>query len=301
MHAAAAIWDGRTRGGARLFNACLWLLRRVGARGAYVVSFVVAIGFLLTGGRSQYGTLAYWRRMRPRAGSLVHLMLSFRQFASFGRILCDRFLAVHDPRSFCYRYRGAEHLRAALHNKRGCVLVAAHVGNWELSGTRLRGLSTKTVNLVMLRNDHAAVQRLVDQHLRPEGIAVIDPSDAVGASLAINAALARGETVCMLADRVHRHQPWAEAPFLGGRARFPIGPFLAAGITGAPLLVCFLMKVGLREYVLEVDQPWRIDLPPRGRARDLALQHCVERWARRLERQARRYPLQWHNFYDFWA
>jgi predicted LPLAT superfamily acyltransferase len=293
-------WKGRTLGGAKLFNTCVWLLRRVGARGGYPFSFVIAAGFMLVGGRRQFGMFDYWRRVRPRAGVLVHLMLIFRQYASFGRILGDRFLAILDPTSYRFRYEGAQHLRKAVINERGCILLAAHVGNWELSGSRLRGLAKKMIHLVMLRNDDSAVQQFVDRHLRSGGISVIDPSDTVGASLAIQAALSRGETVCMLADRVHDRQPALSAPFLGAPAGFPAGPFHAAGITGAPLVICFLMKEGLRDYVLQVDEPWHIDLPARGPEREAALQHLVERWAKRLERQVRRYPLQWHNFFEFW-
>ena len=293
-------WSGRTLGGRWLFTTCARLLPVVGATGARIGSYLIAAGFMATGGRTQYGSLAYWRHLRPHAGVLVHALLVLRHFASFGRILCDRFLATQRPADFTFTHRNPHVLRAAVTSGRGCILLAAHVGNWELSGLRLKKLVRGTLHLVMVRGDDPVLQRAVDERMRGEGVAVIDPLDPLGASLAIHAALGKGETVCMLGDRLIGAQPMASATFLGAPANFPLGPFHTAAITGVPILVCFLVKVGARHYRVEVDDPWFIPLAPRGPARQRVLQAAVETWAARLERQVRRFPLQWHNFYDFW-
>jgi predicted LPLAT superfamily acyltransferase len=287
-------------GGAILFKTCAWLLRYVGDAGALIGSYLIAAGFLLAGGRTQYGMHAYWRRVRPHAGVLVHFMLMYRQYASFGRILCDRQLIYLFPESFRFTYRGGERIHAAVRDPRGCILLAAHLGNWELSSFRLRQIVERRVNLVMIRDDIPEVQQYVDSRMRGDRVTVIDPRDAIGASLAIFAALGRSETVCMLGDRTYGNQPVAKAAFLGSPARFPVGPFHAAAITGAPILIAFLVKTGARQYRLEVDEPWQITLPPRGPARTAELQRLVQLWAARLESQVRRFPLQWHNFFDFW-
>mgnify|MGYP000201891814 CR=1 FL=1 len=299
--ATAERWNGRTRGGPWLVTICVRLLPLIRAPGARLGSYLIAAGFMLAGGRAQYGSLAYWRRLRPRAGTLVRLMLVFRHFASFGRILCDRLLAAQRPADYTFSYRNEAALRAAVTSGRGCILLAAHVGNWELSGLRLKQLARGTVHVVMVRGDDPTVQKMADERMRGKGIEVIDPRDSLGASLAIHAALGKGETVCMLGDRIIGAQPVANAPFLGAPATFPLGPFHAAAITGVPILICFLVKVGARHYRLEVDDPWHIPLAPRGPARRRALQAAAEQWAARLERQVRRFPLQWHNFYDFWG
>ena len=86
-------WHGRTLGGAWLFATCAWLLRFVGIPGSWIGSYIIAAGFVLCGGCEQYGALRYWRRVRPRAGALVHWMLCYRQFASFGRSQSTRNVA----------------------------------------------------------------------------------------------------------------------------------------------------------------------------------------------------------------
>ena len=296
-------WRGRTLGGVWLFRACLAFLPVAGARGAWVVAWLVAAGFMIAGGRRQFGMLSWWRRLRPRAGTLVHWMLAYRQFASFGRIMCDRFLVWQRPQDYDIQLVGLHSMRDFRRRRQGCLMISAHVGNWELSSFWLHTIAEDVgkVHVVMVRGDNQEVQRLVDKHMRGDFTTVIDPRDGIGASLAINAALQTGDVVCMLGDRVMGGQPSLTVDFLGGKARFPSGPFHTAMMTGAPILVGFLVKTGLRSYLVEVDPPWWVRLPPRRADRPAVIRRAVQRWAKRLELQARRYPQQWHNFYEYWA
>lgn len=293
-------WDGRTLGGVWLFKACIAVLPWIGVTGARIGSYIIATGFLMGGGRFQFGSLIYWRRVAPRAGVIVHWMRTWRRYASFGRILCDRLLANLRMDKYTFVYSDGDLLRRTVTSGKGTILLAAHLGNWELSGLRLTKMATGKVNLVMVRNDDSYMQQFVDERLNTRGVNVIDPRDPLGASLAIHGALQRGEVVCMLGDRVFGEQPSCRVQFFGRSARFPLGPFHAAAITGAPIVVCFLMQEGDREYHLHIDQPIFINAPRRGPQRRAALEAAAQAWATRLERQVRRYPMQWHNFFDFW-
>lgn len=296
-------WRGRTLGGALLFKACVAALPYAGIRGAWLIAWIIAAGFVLTGGRQQYGMLAWWRRLRPHAGTPVHWLLAYRQFASFGRIMCDRFLLWSRPAAYAIEPVGLEGMREVRQRRQGCVMISAHLGNWEMASYWLHTIAGDIgrVHVVMVRDDVEFVQRYIDERLRGNFTTVIDPRDGMGASLAINAALADGDMVCMLADRVMGDQPAVEVDFMGRPARFPIGPFHAAMTTGAPILVGFLIKTGLSSYRVEVDPPWHVRMPAKRGDRQAVIRAAVQRWARRLELQARRYPQQWHNFYDFWA
>ena len=296
-------WTGRSLGGEMLFRVCAFLLPYVGAPGAWVGSFLIGGGFLACGGRWQYGIIDYWRRLRPTLQGPAMALRCWRHYASFGRILCDRLLVYLNPERYRLEYVNGEPLRQVLREQRGCILLSAHVGNWELSGFWLKNLasSERPVFLVMVRDDLPRVQSFVDSRMRGSHITVIDPHDGLAASLAVARALSDGHPVCMLGDRVFGGQAWGEADFLGGRSRFPLGPFQTAAITGVPIFVSFLVKTGTRSYRLEIDNPWRLGNPPRGAARDAVVRRAVQRWARRLELQVRRYPFQWHNFFAFWT
>jgi predicted LPLAT superfamily acyltransferase len=230
-------------------------------------------------------------------------LLAFRHFASFGRILCDRLLVFLRPKDYHITLEGVLRLREIREKRQGCILLSAHVGNWELSSFWINNLSCHSgnVHVVMVRDDPAPVQRFVDERMRAGHTKVINPHDGLGASLAINAALASGDVVCMLGDRILGDQPMASARFLNGMARFPLGPFHAALITGMPILVGFLMKTGRKSYLIQIDAPWYIRMPKHRSERQEVLNAAVQRWAKRLELQVRRYPQQWHNFYNFWS
>ena len=294
-------WRGRTLGGVALFRFCLAGLPIAGARGAWLVAWIIAAGFMLVGGRRQFGMLSWWRRLRPRAGTIVHWMLAYRQFASFGRIMCDRFLALQRPHDYAIELSGIDGMRELRRRRQSCIMLSAHVGNWEMSSYWLHTIAGDIgrVHVVMVCDDVAFIQKLADQNLRGDFTNVIDPRDGIGASLAINAALTDGDMVCMLGDRVMGNQPAIEVDFMGSRVRFPMGPFHAAMMTGAPILVGFLVKTGMRRYLVHVDAPWHVRMPAKRADRQAVLHAAVQRWAKRLELQARRYPQQWHNFYEF--
>jgi predicted LPLAT superfamily acyltransferase len=62
----------------------------------------------------------------------------------------------------------------------------------------------------------------------------------------------------------------------------------------------FCRREGAGQWVMELE-PFaeRVELPRATRA--LALRVLAQRYAERLERQCRLAPLQWYNFFDFWA
>ena len=88
-------------------------------------------------------------------------------------------------------------------------------------------------------------------------------------------------------------------PFCGGLARFPTGPLLAAAATGAVIVPTFMLKTGWRSYTTIAFGPWPAPSGPRTQRRRHVVT-AVARWARLVEALVRRYPMQWHNFYDFW-
>jgi predicted LPLAT superfamily acyltransferase len=299
---ASTPWRGKSLGGSLFFRFCFNLLPYAGLAGTWLGAWVIALVFFLCDPQKLFGMRAYWRRMRPGSSATGHSLLAIRQFASFGRILCDRLLVVIHPELYRIRLRGVQGLRRLRQARQGCILISAHVGNWEVSNYWLRSLAGNIgkVHVVMVRNDISVAQQLADQYLRSGNIEVIDPRDGLGASLAINAALKAGDMVCMLADRVFADQPAVSVQFMGGSVRLPLGPFHAAALTGAPIFVGFLNKSGYDSYVVEVDEPWYISLPSKRSERAGVLQAAVQQWAKRLEQQVRRYPQQWHNFFPFW-
>jgi predicted LPLAT superfamily acyltransferase len=245
-------------------------------------------------------SMRYWARLRPGLGRWGQTFMAFRQFWSFARLLADRFLISAAPGRLTHRSLGFDTLKRGAAHAQGCVMISAHVGNWELSGRFLDSYRLGKQHLVMLQAEDPAVAAQVRAAIDAQGLGIIDLKDPFAASLEIAATLRRGETCCMLGDRTVGSQDGTVAvPFCGGIARFPIGPFIAAGTTGAVVVPTFCLKTGWTSYRTFAPAIWPLAFGSR-RERQRQLQAAVARWARLLEAVVHRYPLQWHNFYDFW-
>ena len=91
----------------------------------------------------------------------------------------------------------------------------------------------------------------------------------------------------------------SRAPFLGEDAAFSHGPYVLAALMGCPVYLMFCLREGNGHTVYFERFAERISLPRHDR--QTTLDGLVNRYARRLEYYCLRAPLQFYNFYDFWA
>ena len=77
----------------------------------------------------------------------------------------------------------------------------------------------------------------------------------------------------------------------------PIAPHVLAARSGAPVVMCFGLHEGGNRYRIEFVEFGPAAAPE---SRGVALQPAVDRYAAVLEEYARRYPLNWFNFYPYW-
>jgi predicted LPLAT superfamily acyltransferase len=238
--------------------------------------------------RRVFGTIPRWKRR----------WLVFRHFLSFGRALIDRTaILAGKTRPFSFAFDGEEHLRAAVAEGHGVLLLTAHLGNWEAAGQLLSRLEVP-INVTGFDHETSEIRTLLTQASKAKFRLLPltgSPTDAIP----LVAAMRRGEVVAMLGDRAYG-SPSAPVSFLGGTASFPIGAYVMASIAGAPLVHVFNLREPGGRYRFFGFPPQRPVMPPRDQ-RDLYLRQCASRFAHDLETILRRDPLQWYNFYPFWA
>ena len=118
--------------------------------------------------------------------------------------------------------------------------------------------------------------------------------------------------MAILADRVppsflppsepsHQSSRVCHVDFLCGRAALPEAPFQLPAILGCPAVMVVALRSGSGRYEIHAE-PLAADGERRtGAARAKRAAELAERYAECLERYCVLAPLQWFNFYDFWA
>ena len=83
-------------------------------------------------------TMDYHRRVFGRVPWWKRRWLVFRHFLSFGQAIIDRIaILAGNTKHFSFTFDGEHHLRAAVAEGHGVLLLTAHIGNWEAAGQLL--------------------------------------------------------------------------------------------------------------------------------------------------------------------
>lgn len=291
----AAINEASFVAGMRLL---FWVCRVFGRWPFRVVLYPVLLWYVATQGRARRVSGDYLRRVGAPAGLLGVL----RHFGAFAEAILDKMLLWGGLFDFSrVSVHGAEPLLQRIRERKGALLVCAHLGNLDLC----RALSLRTPGLkitVLVHTRHAEAFNNMLAKLDPRSqlnlMQVTEMTPAM--AMALSERIAQGEFVVIAGDRVpvSENPRVALAPFLGQTAAFPVGPYVMASVLGCPLYTMFATRQG-EHYELHFERLRETVSLPR-RERDAALAELAGDYAARLERHVRRAPLEWFNFYDFW-
>jgi len=277
-------WRGRPeRGNPGSKRLIIWLALHVGRSFCRVLLVPIIAYFLATAPRARRASQEFLTRALGRRATWRD---SFKHLFVFATTLLDRIFLLHG------RHRDLE---VALTNERvfedaiaagrGCLLLGSHLGSFEMLGVIGSVERRLAINMVMHLEDSAGMRDLLagTGFTIPYKVIALGQPDSM---LRVKECLERGEVVGILADRVYGEEATQGVPFLGTPARFSLSPFRLARITGAPVMTVFGLFQGGRRYEI-LFEPLHAPEP----APYVAI----------LERQARRTPYNWFNFYDFWG
>jgi len=296
------------RGSIGALRAMAWFYRRFGRALGITLLTPIAAYFLLRDGKSRRASLQYLRRLHAwPEGRLAFerepgLLESLRHFREFAINIFDRLCVwTGEADRIEIQDEGSEHLFRLAQERRGAILLGAHLGSFDM----LRVLSDRQkfkVNVLMFSRHVAQVTSFFER-LHPEGrlrVIQMDPG-SIRSVFEVKACIDRGEFVGILGDRIGpgEHDRVATANFLGRPARFPLGPFLLAGVLGCPVLLSLCLRTDDARYETVVKLLTQGEVVPRAE-REKRARELLEAYARSLEEACCRAPRQWFNFYDFW-
>lgn len=266
----------------------------------------VMLYYFLGRGIARRASLEYLQHIAPSLHGWKLFFTSFRHFLAFGECILDKALAWNDQLPFDrLPIEGLPAIKEVLARGQGAVLLVSHFGNMEVSRA-LAKLEPGIRLTVLVHTKHARRFNQFLAALNPASQADLIQVTEVDAATAILLAerIARGELVVIAADRVPVSPVSTVprvvfAPFLGEPAPFPIGPFVLAGLLKCPVFLLFCPKFA-DGYRL-IFEPFAEVLSLPRATREAALQAAAARFAERLAYYCRQAPLQWFNFFAFWA
>jgi predicted LPLAT superfamily acyltransferase len=290
-------WVERPERGSRLAVLVLsWLTLKLGRPVGRALLYPICAYFVLFSPRARRASAEYLRRVLGRRPGLGDV---FRHYHAFASTAHDRIYFLAGKYStFEVTLSAPAGLLARLRQGRGCILLGAHLGSFEV--LRARSVSDRMPPVsVLMHLDNTEKANSVLHRLAPGIESRIIPLGGPASLLRVRECLARGEIVGMLGDRAWRNERSCSCEFLGGQARFPLGPWLLAGLLEAPVVLCFGLYLGGRRYEVHLE-PFADAIPLESRSREAAVRPWVERYAHRLEHYCRLAPHNWFNFYDYW-
>ena len=272
-----------------------WVAMVLGRLVARLLLYPICLYFLVFSTRERRASLQYLSRVLGRTAGFAD---TFRHYHTFAAIILDRLFLLNNQFSrFDVRVHGAEIIDEMAADGKGCVTLGAHIGSFEIirSVGRARGMK---ISIVMYEENSRKIGAMLEAINRDLQMEII-PLGRVDSILMVEAALACGEIVGMLADRNLKGKGTVSCNFLGQQALFPTGPIRIAAALKRPIALMFGLYRGGNRYEIHFER-FAVLQEAAGRGRDAMIEQLLQRYAGRLEHYCRLAPYNWFNFYDFW-
>lgn len=281
------------------------LYRITGRRGCMVAALPVGFCFYLSGGEQrrasrEYLQRAYAMRGEQRAPNQLDLMRHTCAFVGKTVESFGAWVSGVDARTIDSPDRAK--IAQAFESPRGAVLIVSHLGNIDMTRAVMKPRDRDRITVLHHTRHARNFERLL-RRWRPEVFAnalQVDETNP-GTIIALREKVEVGNWIAIAGDRVPvtGSQRVSHASFLGAPAPFPQGPYILAHLLECPVYLMFCLREHGRYRIFFEQFAERIELPRRDK--EAALAQWVEHYARRLEAYSLRAPLQWYNFFDFWA
>jgi predicted LPLAT superfamily acyltransferase len=239
------------------------------------------------------------RRYFSRLGSAPTRRTTYRHLLRFAQCALDRlFLLRGRTDLFEVTATGHDYLLRLHAEKRGAILLGAHLGSFEAMRAQ-SGNEDLPINIVGYFRNAANINSVLERagcNVRARLIEV-EPG-SLNFVLRLRELIERGEMVAVLGDRVVAGDT-VSVNFLGAPARFSTGAFALAAMLRCPVYLTFALHKAPNRYDVYCE-PFAERIELSRKSRQVALEAYVQRFALRLEHYCRLAPDNWFNFYDFW-
>ena len=255
----------------------------------YFIMYPVTFFYFLVAKNAKVGLHAYYEHLNIKFTNKVY----FNHLRLFAVCLVDRFISKMDSAQYSFSYKNREIPMKMLES--GSILLYSHFGGWAASSNSAN--VDNKINIVMKESMLEGIKKLENEIDIESNLNVIDlDKGTLAVSIEIANALLNDEVVAIMADRASNAKAECSMMFLGEEAKFNKNPFQVAYKVNKPILVYFIIWVGIQQYKVEY---MRIDMD-KTKDEEQAITTALAMYVDKLEEIVRAYPNQWFNLYDFW-
>lgn len=237
------------------------------------------------------------RAMHPGWGLARGTLGAWRVFLNFAATFADAMRFETGTGGVDWAIDGLDAMEELNSRREGCVVLTAHMGNYDLAAPVFASRFQRTLHTVRAPEREPETQRIRELEIRRReqqypGFRTHYNTDGSLLGVELARFLSQGDIVAIQGDRVM----FDVSPMLvevepGLQMRLPKGPLFLARATGSPCYPIFITRDGWRRYRVTV-MP-ELGLPPRRRGDDAEVSRL---WARAVYQIARR---NWHQWFVF--
>jgi predicted LPLAT superfamily acyltransferase len=289
----ATEWKGKSRGTVFGYKIFVFCMKNLGLSSAYFILHFVAAYFCFFALSSTKASYYYFRQRRKNS-VLKSLFQVYKSYYVFGQTIIDKVAISSGLRNrFTYDFDGVELIEDTLKQKKGGILISAHVGNFEIAEHFFGELEANaSISILTADTEHSAIKEYLESVTHKPSVNLIFIQEDLSHVFEINAALARNELVCITGDRYIEGSKFLIEDLLGKLAKFPAGPFMLASRLKVPVLFVYVMKETNTHYHLFTRQ---------ATAKHRDAQALLKEYVASVSWMLNKYPLQWFNYFNFWG
>ena len=253
--------------------------------------------FFLIAGPQRRAVASNLGAMFPEWNRARRLLGAWRVIWNFAATYVDAVRFETGTGSVDWAVDGVEAMERLNATKGGCIILTAHMGNYDLAAPVFASRFTRTLHTVRAPEREPETQAIREREIRRREArypGFRTHYNADGSLLGVELArfLAEGDIVAVQADRVvFDVSPMDVEVEPGLRMRLPKGPMVLARATGVPCHPVFITRDAWRRYRVTVMR--EIELPPRRRGDEAEVAGL---WASPIHRMAKSHWNQWFVF-----
>ena len=285
-------WDGKSKGTPLGYKIFIFIIHNLGVQSAYLLLYFVSFYYLLFSVKGSKASFLFFKK-RLQKSTFKSIVSVYKNNFIFGQTIIDKVAISSGLKNrFIFKSHGSENITNLLKEKKGGILISAHVGNFELAEFFFNEIDDfSKINLITTDLEHKAIKKQIERSKLKSTTKFIIVKEDMSHIFEIHNALNNNELVVFTGDRYFEGNKTITGEFLGKDALFPSGPFLLGSRLKVPVIFVYVMKESVKKYYLFAE---------RAVFKNRDAQDLLNQYIKSIESVLKRYPYQWFNFFNFW-